>query len=104
MTTEQIDVSPEINPELDLPGDPVLRQELKDGIDEIVGSMIRAQAEKDFQSEALGALQKKVGIKRAKINKFARWKFKGDQSAKQEAIAVSSAEAAFDILFGNETI
>jgi len=93
----------EINPDLELPGDPALRKELKDGIDEIVNSKIRAQGERDFQSEALKNLAKKVGIPRGKIAKFANWKFKGNNAARKQAIEVTSAEAAYDILFGEDS-
>ncbi len=91
-----------IDPNLELPGDPVLRQELKDGIKELVGSMIRVQGEKDFQSKALKEIAKKVGMKPAKIRKFAKWKFKGSQAAQKEASDVTAAEAAFDILYNGQ--
>ncbi len=81
----------------ELPSNPQLRQELKDGIDQIVASMIRMQAEKTLQSEALTNLQKKTGVKKKLINRYARWKFKG--TAREEATEVSNAEAAFEILF-----
>lgn len=101
MSSEQVDTSPELDHEIELPGDPALRAELKAGIEELTASMARAQGEREFQREALTALSKKVGVEKRKISKFAKWKFKGDNTAKKEAINVSSAQAAFEILYGD---
>lgn len=98
--TDQVDTSPDTDTDAELPGDPVLRKELKDGIEEITASMARARGEREFQSEALKNLAKKVGMERKKVAKLARWRFKGDAAAKKEAINVTSAEAAFSILYG----
>lgn len=90
---------PDIDPERELPSDPEARQALVDGIIELTNAMTIAQGHKEAQREILIRVSKTTGMEKAKVRKLANWRFKGDEQAKKDAIKITSAEAAYSILF-----
>lgn len=89
MSVDQIGVN--------LPHDPATRLKIKNGIDELVSSMIRADAEKELSKDIYKTLKEDTKIPTKTLRRWAKWKYHDNKD--REIGVITDEEAAFDILY-----
>jgi hypothetical protein len=81
------------------PSDEASKAKIKGAITEMVSSLARAQAEKDFQKEVTDDLKESVGIPPSILKKLARIKFKEDREEIESQM--DDLLSVYDTLFEN---
>lgn len=82
------------------PSDEVSKNKIKGAVTELVSSLARAQAEKDFQKEVTDELKDAVGIPPAVLKKLARIKYKEDRT--EIEAEMEHLLSAYDVLFDKQ--